>query len=274
LWLRHVLDAEFHSRHIPRCLLRYEELLADWRHAVDRAAQMTGVIWPNRSDWSDVEIDRFLTPELHHERVSLDEFENHAGVMPMVRETHSILTKIVDGGESGPLLDRLDLIRTKFDEGCHIFAAAVAAEELAAADNSLIVERNTLAEAHDSLIAEYDTLAEAHDSLIEGHDALAKARDTLIAERDTLAVAHNNLIQERETLALVHKTLAAEHDALAREHRQLAAERDSLAESYRGVAAARDAMLASPSWRLTAPLRLIQRTARAIRERDHRQGNR
>ncbi|MER9413385.1 MULTISPECIES: hypothetical protein [unclassified Mesorhizobium] len=43
LWLRHVLEAEHHSRHMPRCILRHEDLLSDWRHQMDRAARETGI---------------------------------------------------------------------------------------------------------------------------------------------------------------------------------------------------------------------------------------
>ncbi|RVD50028.1 sulfotransferase family protein, partial [Mesorhizobium sp. M2D.F.Ca.ET.140.01.1.1] len=35
LWLRHVLEAEHHSRHMPRYLIRHEEFLIDWRNQID-----------------------------------------------------------------------------------------------------------------------------------------------------------------------------------------------------------------------------------------------
>ncbi len=174
LWLRHVFDAEFHSRAMPRCFLAYEEFLTDWRHHVDRVAERTGLAWPDRSDRSAAEIDEFLTADLRRERVSFGEIENHLEAAQWVRETYDALMAIVANGETEELLDRLDAVRSKFDEGCQIFGAA-AEQELAAA--SLIAER----------------------------DALAAARKTLIEERDGLAAAHNNLIHEHDALAREHK---------------------------------------------------------------------
>ena len=38
LWLRHCLEAEAATRGLPRSFLRYDDLVADWRPAVDRLA--------------------------------------------------------------------------------------------------------------------------------------------------------------------------------------------------------------------------------------------
>jgi hypothetical protein len=229
LWLRHVLDAEFHSRHMPRCFLSYEEFLNDWRYYVDRVAEKTGIIWPDRSDRSDVEIDQFLTLDLRHERVPFDETRGHPEVSPLVRETYDILTNIAAGGENKELLDQLDQARAKFDEGCHTFGAAMASE----------------AAAHNSLIAERDTLSAAHNSLVSEHDALARDYNNLTAERDALTGAYNALVSR--------------HEALARDYNNLTAERDALTGAYNALTAARDAMLSSHSWRLTAPMRYLRR---------------
>lgn len=158
LWLRHVLDAEFHSRHMPRCLLSYEGFLADWRSHADRAAATMGVRWPDRSDRSDDKIDRFLAVELRHERASLDDIKNHPKVPPLVCETYDILTAIIANGESREWLDRLDMVRSKFDEGCRIFGPLVT--DLTTANETLRAECDALAAARDSLRAERAERAE------------------------------------------------------------------------------------------------------------------
>lgn len=276
LWLRHVLEAEYYSRHMPRYILSYEGFLVDWRKHMDRAAEKAGVVWPARPDHSDVKIGQFLTRDLYHERSTLEDMCNHPDVTPLVRETHQILTMIAAGDEDKGLLDQLDIVRTKFDEACETFSAAVATEELAVAqlrgelstrnteteqvrqENSklaslleqqsvevrgLAAERDALAGTRDTLIAERNSLAQVRNTLIAERDALAGTRDTLIAERDALAQARESLIADRNKLLVVQGRLIAERDALLRD-------RD-------GIVNERDALLTSRSWRLTAPLRLI-----------------
>jgi hypothetical protein len=172
LWLRHVLDAEFHSRHMPRCFLSYEDFLLDWRAGMSRIVDQTRVIWPDWSERSNAKVDEFLTEELRHERVPFDETEGRSDISPWVLETYKIFMNIATNGESKQLLDRLDCLRSKFDEGCQVFGALVAAEELAAANSSVVAERNSLAAAHDSLVAKHDALILAYNRLIGEHDVL------------------------------------------------------------------------------------------------------
>jgi hypothetical protein len=131
LWLRHVLDAEYHSRQLPRYFLSYEKFLTDWRGDMDRAAAKIGVTWPARTGVSEVKIEQFLTRELRRERASVDEIRQHPEVPPVVRETYSLLTEIAERGEAPDLLDRLDLVRTNFDEICKEVGPVPTAEELA-----------------------------------------------------------------------------------------------------------------------------------------------
>jgi glycosyltransferase involved in cell wall biosynthesis len=131
LWLRHVLDAEYFSRSLPRYFLSYEGLLQNWRHHVDRIAEQTGIAWPDRSERSGVEIDQFLTMELYHERATWDETRDHREVLELARRTYRILMDICKRSESRELRDRLDAVRTEFDENCRTFEAPLAAEDVA-----------------------------------------------------------------------------------------------------------------------------------------------
>jgi hypothetical protein len=128
LWLRHVLDAEYLSRSLPRYFLPYEGLLQNWRHHVDRISKQTDVAWPDRSDRSGVEIDQFLTTELYHERATWDETNGHREVLELARRTYRILMDICTRGESRELRDRLDAARAEFDESCRTFEAPAAAD--------------------------------------------------------------------------------------------------------------------------------------------------
>jgi hypothetical protein len=136
LWLRHVLDAEFHSRPMRRCFLSYGQFLLDWRTHMERVSEKIGIAWPKRSGRADAEIDEFLTTKLHRERVSFDDLKKHPEMIPWVRETYDILIPIAEGGENKQSLDKLDYLRAAFDEACRTPAPAMQAEDLAAADNA------------------------------------------------------------------------------------------------------------------------------------------
>jgi hypothetical protein len=128
LWLRHILDAEYFSRSIPRYFLPYEGLLQNWRHHVDRIAEQTGIVWPDRSDRSSAEIDQFLTTDLHHERATRDETKDHPEVLELARHIYRVLMDICAQGERKKFLDQLDAARTEVDESCRVFEAPIAVE--------------------------------------------------------------------------------------------------------------------------------------------------
>jgi hypothetical protein len=131
LWLRHVLDAEYYSRGIPRCFLSYEGLLRDWRHQIERICGQTGMALPKRIEQAGAEIDQFLTAELHHERASCDETQYEGDVSQLARRTYQVLTEICARGESQELLDRLDDARAEFNALCRGAEMATTAEAVA-----------------------------------------------------------------------------------------------------------------------------------------------
>jgi len=130
LWLRHVLDAEYYSRSLRRYFLSFDGLLQDWRRHVDRIAEQTGIVWPDRSDRSSAEIDQFLTRDLYHERATWDETRDHPQVSELARHTYRILTNICAQGESKRLLNQLNAAREEFDSYCRTFAAPVGIKEV------------------------------------------------------------------------------------------------------------------------------------------------
>lgn len=71
VWMRYTLDAERGTRGLPRALVVYEELLADWRAATSRMKQHLGGFWPEVSAEAAADIDAFLTPELRHHTIEL-----------------------------------------------------------------------------------------------------------------------------------------------------------------------------------------------------------
>jgi len=155
MWLRHVLDAEFNSRHMPRCFISYEDLLGDWRRQMRRLAAKTGLRWPDASNKSEATIDGFLSADLHRERASAAATEARAAVVPLAETAYGILLEIINSGDSQTLRDRLDTLRDRFNDACRTFEPAVA--EMEAANARLTAECDRLRTELDRLAANNKT---------------------------------------------------------------------------------------------------------------------
>jgi hypothetical protein len=257
LWLRHVLDAEFHSRHMPRCFLSYEDVLVDWRRQMDLVAKKIGIRWPDCPDRSDIKIDEFLSADLRHERFSFGKIDEHSEVVPLARDTHETLMNIVASGETRELLDRLDQLRTKFNDACRTFELAVA--DMQAAQYGLAAERDEVVAARDMLSSECVDLRSERDDLISARDRLSSECAALRWERDNLVASRDSLLATTDELGRERDGLKAERDGLARERDGLKAKRDALADDNERLLVAYDAVLVSTSWRVTAPLRSFKK---------------
>lgn len=66
IWLRYTLDAERATRGQPRTVVAFDDLMADWRGTMDRAARQLGEPWPALPPESIAEIDGALKPDLKH----------------------------------------------------------------------------------------------------------------------------------------------------------------------------------------------------------------
>ncbi|PZV33240.1 class I SAM-dependent methyltransferase [Mesorhizobium kowhaii] len=260
LWLRHVLDAEHHSRGMPRYFLRHEDFLIDWRRHMDRAAEATGVVWPARSSQSDVEIEQFLTADLHHERASIEDMRNHPDVTPLVRKTYDIFRAMAVDGESPELRAELDRVRMGFDESCDVLGMMVAAEteQLRGELGARNLEYGAVIRAQHDLRLEHDAVVRALLDVGLERDAVARAHHEVGLERDTVARALHDLRLEHDAAVRAHHELGLERDTAVRTVHDLSLERDALVRDRDALRAERNALLASSSWRLTAPLRWVR----------------
>lgn len=92
LWLRHMIEAERATRDMPRAIVSYDGMLADWRGTMARIAPLAGREgWLPEGDQA-AEIDRFLDPALRH----------HAGAAAALEPPLADIVAAVDRG-----LDRL-----------------------------------------------------------------------------------------------------------------------------------------------------------------------
>jgi hypothetical protein len=129
LWLRHVLDAEYHSRRIPRYFISYENLLKDWRLEMGRASDALGVKWPIDPGNSATSVEKFLTAELRHERTEAAGFEKHPDLLFLAAETFHLLREASSAAADRELFAKIDAVREKFDEASKFFGAILRNEE-------------------------------------------------------------------------------------------------------------------------------------------------
>ena len=68
LWLQHVAGSLVASRGLPRSILTYDALLADWRGCLETASRELGENFPKSIEESAGAVEAFLTPDLQHYR--------------------------------------------------------------------------------------------------------------------------------------------------------------------------------------------------------------
>ena len=130
LWLRHVLDAERDSRHLVRAFSPFDGLLADWRTEIAHISQVMDVAWPRRSAAAELEIDAFLEARLRHHTSPQHRIGAPAPISTWIGETYAGLLELRKDPDSATARDRLDGVRSEFDQSCLALGAVVKEEEL------------------------------------------------------------------------------------------------------------------------------------------------
>ncbi len=128
LWLRHVLEAERTTRHIPRVFLNYECLLADWTQEVDRLITALGMPRLRPPDVAAAAITEFLKAKLRHHAFTLHDLDTRSDVVDWVRHAYHALRSLRAEGDRDPVYRELDQIRGEFDKSCLAFGGLLRAE--------------------------------------------------------------------------------------------------------------------------------------------------
>jgi hypothetical protein len=218
LWLRHVLDAEVASRHLPRAVLHWPDFLADWRLAMARAGGQIGLVWPKLSDRTAAEIDRFLTPSLRHNISDPEALAVHPDVNDWVQEAYGAMVALAADPASNSGRQRLDDVRTAFEKASRIFGRVfVDFDENVAAVQA---ESRGARSERDHLAAQ---LAEAAGA----RDGLQHAVAALTDERDHLAGLAGETLEQRQRA----EALLLERDALEQRLNVAEAEKARMAKA-------------------------------------------
>ncbi len=207
LWLRHYLDAEFETRHLPRNIVTYEALLEDWRSIVVQSAGRLGINWPRTPAEVSADIRAFLSHDLHHQRASKAELHASTETPALVKEAYEALTRLCDEPKSGYAKRELDKIRAAFGDSCKLFGTVAFADRRhAKLCETEMHAANARAETADRLAAELEqTQAEKaarEAELAAFTERHAELQETNVRHEEQIEAHEATIVQARRDHAV------------------------------------------------------------------------
>ena len=245
MWLRHVLDAERETRYIRRSFVRYTDLLRAWQTVASTIAADLALEWPDRSEGTDLEITRFLDPRLRHHTASGIPGTVNGALNGWTTITEKTLDRLVDHLADGEALAALDEVKRDFDR-----VAATTGPAFDALRSALEAERASGRAALEALRAQFNRLELEHATLRDHASAVEQRANDLAAVVDETERRANGLAAVVDETQRRADRLAAVVDETDQRAKNLA---HALDETRRRV----DELMASASWRVTAPLRAV-----------------
>ena len=115
VWTRHVLDAEFWTRDLPRAFIAYEALLGDWRSVVDQCSKEIGLAFPRRSPKVERQVDIYLDRALRRNMFADNEFLSHSNIPDWTKDAYVSLKKLQTDSRNQEVLRKLDQVKADFD---------------------------------------------------------------------------------------------------------------------------------------------------------------
>jgi lipopolysaccharide biosynthesis protein len=279
LWLRHVLDAEHATRNLPRAIVSYEALLADWRNAVSAAGSRMGLRWPRAFEEIEAPVAAFLSRELQHFAPSMRELLEGKAVAHWVRQAYRALVELEGNAHPAGASAMLDRVLGEFNAACPAFAAAMSQQDEAreriagdmlarqvriAEDRALQLElrENDVCRLQAELSARDREIGELRSQLALREGELSRSTAELAAQAGEAA----KLKHQVEELRTVIVSSQSEVDALNVTLRQERRERAVTARA----AQVEQAVLQQSANRLTAEIEnLRKRLAKAENEMKH-----
>ena len=131
-WLRHVLDAEFASRGIPRFFTSYDRLLGEWARIMEDAQAALDIVWPRMSHHVAAEIEAFVSKQYRHHEEDIGAVLENPRLSAWLRGAYRILGGWVTAGERPEDFAELDRIRAEFNSAAPAFSRLIAAGKTAA----------------------------------------------------------------------------------------------------------------------------------------------
>ena len=225
-WLRHVLDAEVASRSLKRAYLRYEQLLSETQALIGRLGDELGVSWPKSSSpHTEIEIDEFLSPELHHhssEDVSIRSNPCHSD---WIKTTFDIFDRWSRGEVRTEDIPDIDRIKAAFDDATPAFSRAMAAGQTAerksqTLSKELDASRSEVREREDRIKCLSKDLETSWREVVKRDDCIRTSSQELDSVAKELEASRQVAAQRQEQIAsLSQKIETSQRGVMERDER-------------------------------------------------------
>jgi hypothetical protein len=116
LWLRHVLEAECHTRGCDRVVTSFDQLLDGPEGLLARVGNTIGVEWPQSPANMQFELSQFLDSKARHHRAGLAGLIDNQEISPWVRKVAQIFGRWAEQGENSADYALLDEVAQSFDD--------------------------------------------------------------------------------------------------------------------------------------------------------------
>lgn len=245
LWLRHLIEAEQASRGFRRCLVVYEDLLADWRGCVDRIAAALQISWPRGPDQTRSEVEGFLDGSGRHHA-----FHGTApeGVLAQLAGATYARLRHDGGGEKA----WVELAGLAGQLGRGLGHGAGLISEMAG-DRTRIQLRGQRAQAE--LQGELDARGVWATRLDAQLVELREAHARTVADHEQVVAWAKQLDEQLTGLRTEHARTVADHEQAVAEQARLRARIDDLVGELAAKEHLYQLVVHSRSWRMTRPLR-------------------
>jgi hypothetical protein len=90
LWLRYTLAAEYHTRHLPRVQLRYDDLLNDWSAALSAVTTLLNLPLPAVDAALGQQLTAFLAKGERHHAIADDALASHPDMINHVAAVYAL----------------------------------------------------------------------------------------------------------------------------------------------------------------------------------------
>jgi hypothetical protein len=277
-WLRHVLDAEYYSRNLPRFFTSYVNILNDWPQFVSRAENAFGFFLRTLSQVATTDIENLIDPGLQHHNAKVRAPLTTAITPDPVQEVLRTLDRWADEGETEEDRSALDAIRVQFDRCTPLFSEPLRALEQAQVSSAKLSEAEThkaeLQKQIESTTAKLATLTEEANTTV----ARLTEKDKIIADLHTnqaKIIAENkrqlqnleielarasarqkDLRQQVDTLGAVKEQARKQAAVLSTKLSEAHKKNEQLRERHaRELEEMKQAYTSSTSWRISAPMR-------------------
>ncbi|MGJ8668077.1 MAG: glycosyltransferase [Oceanococcus sp.] len=125
LWLRHELDAEYHSRGMNRIVVPYQDLLTDWKFWAEKIGDRLDIPWPAINSENQELIAEFLDPAQRHHDVDAAESACENQVDAWAQQAYDLLLQLSGEYEAPEVIQKLDALRQEMNQSCAAFEQAL-----------------------------------------------------------------------------------------------------------------------------------------------------